>query len=123
MQRSIVYRRLLFDRNIPDPLARHLTGFEIRRTQDEGWNTLKNGDLLNAAERAGFVVMLSADQSLRHQQNLLGRKLGIVVLSSPSWTLIRNHIPSIQAALDAISPGEYAALRFPRTGRVPRRPV
>ena len=122
MPRTIVSRRLLFDRNIPDPLARHLTGFEIRRTQDEGWNTLKNGDLLDAAERAGFVAMLSADQNLRFQQSLTGRNLAIVVVSSPSWILLRNHVPSIQAALDAISPGGYAELRFPLPARRPRWP-
>jgi hypothetical protein len=49
--------RLLFDRNISNPLARYLTGFTIRRTQDEGWNTLKDGELLDAAEQAGFFTI------------------------------------------------------------------
>jgi len=92
--------RLLFDRNIPDPLARLLTGFAIRRTEDEGWNTLKNGELLDAAEREGFVAMLSADQNLKHQQNLSGRRLALVVLSTPRWTELRDQIPAIQAALE-----------------------
>ncbi len=60
---------ILFDRNIPDPLAACLTGFAIRRTDDEGWSTLKNGDLLDAAERAGCFAMITADQNLRCQQN------------------------------------------------------
>jgi hypothetical protein len=54
--------RLLFDRNIPDPLARYLTGFIVRRTQDEGWNALKNGELLDAAEQAGFFTIELASE-------------------------------------------------------------
>lgn len=106
--------RLLFDRNIPNPLARHLTGFDIRTTDDEGWNALKNGELLDAAEQAGFFAMLSADQNLRYQQNLTGRRLAIVVISTPKWTELRPQVQSIQAALDAVTPGSYVEVRFPR---------
>jgi hypothetical protein len=105
---------LLFDRNIPDPLARHLTGFVIRRTEDEGWNTLKNGELLDAAERTGFFVMLTADQNLRYQQNLSGRRLALVVLATPKWTELREQIPTIQAALDSVTEGGYVELTFSR---------
>ena len=106
--------RLLFDRNIPDPLARYLTNFAIRRTEDEGWNTLKNGELLDAAERAGFFAVLSADQNLRYQQNLVGRRLALVVLSTPKWTELRDQIPAIQAGLDGLRSGDYVELTFPR---------
>jgi hypothetical protein len=42
------------------------------------WARLVNGDLLRAAEEAGFGVMVTADQSLEYQQNLKGRKLALV---------------------------------------------
>jgi hypothetical protein len=115
--------RLLFDRNIPDPLARHLTGFVVRRTQDEGRNTLKNGELLDVAEQARFFAMLSADQNLKHQQNLLGRRLALVVLSTPKWTELRNQISAVQAALDAAASGGYVEVKLPRPPlrrRIPR---
>ncbi len=116
---------LLFDRNIPDPLARCLTGFAIRRTEDEGWNTLKNGDLLDSAERAGFFAMITADQNLGYQQNLDGRRLAILVLSTPKWSELRDQVPAIQAALDGLTAGGYVELTFPRAPlrrRVWRRP-
>jgi hypothetical protein len=34
---------------------------------------MTNGDLLAAAERAGFDVLLTADKNMRYQQNLTGR--------------------------------------------------
>jgi hypothetical protein len=35
---------------------------------------LKNGELLTAAETAGFEVFLTVDQGIEYQQNLLTRK-------------------------------------------------
>jgi hypothetical protein len=105
---------LLFDRNCPNPLIRGLTGFTIRTTQVQGWNTLTNGALLRAAERAGFDIMLSADRNLRHQQNLQGRRLALVVMSSPAWPLVQPHIALVQAALDAATAGSYQEVVFPR---------
>ena len=54
---------------------------------------LVNGDLLRAAEDAGFEVMVTADQSLECQQNLKGRKLALVVLST-------NHIGVLETYPD-----------------------
>jgi len=48
-----------------------------------------NGDLLKAAEEAGFEVLLTTDTNLPHQQNLKGRKLAIMILSKNRWSLVR----------------------------------
>jgi len=48
---------------------------DVRTAEEPGWARLVNGDLLRAAEDAGFGVMVTADQSLEYQQNLNGRKL------------------------------------------------
>ncbi len=105
---------LLFDRNIPNPLARYLTGFAIRRTDDEGWNTLKNGELLDAAERAGYFAMITADRNLCYQQNLFGRRLALLVLSTPRWTELREQVQAIQTGLNSLKAGGYMELTFPR---------
>ena len=84
---------------------------------------LDNGDLLAAAERAGFEIMLTADRRIRYQQNLAGRRLALVVLSSPAWPIVQNHIPAIKAAVDAATPVSYQELDLPRPrcGVVQRR--
>ncbi|MCY4229941.1 MAG: hypothetical protein OXF26_03470 [Alphaproteobacteria bacterium] len=44
--------------------------------------------MLDLAEREGYEVLVTTDQSMRHQQNMAGRHLGIVVLLSANWPLI-----------------------------------
>ncbi len=105
---------VLFDKNIPWGLRRHLAGYTVRTTEDEGWSGLSNGDLLSAAERAGFEVMLTADRRIRYQQNLAGRRLALIVLSSPAWPVVKDHIPAIKAAVDAATPGSYQEVDLPR---------
>lgn len=51
--------RILFDHGTPKGLA-----------QAEGWDTLDNGALLNAAEAAGIELLLTTDRRIRYQQNL-----------------------------------------------------
>lgn len=77
-----------------------------------GWAALANGELIAAAERAGFQAMITADQSLRRQQNLEGCPLAFVVLSSNNWPLIRRHLDAITAALLRAEPGEVEEVVF-----------
>ncbi len=45
--------------------------------------------MLNAAEEAGFDLLLTTDKNIRYQQNLAGRKLAIVVLGRQQWPQLR----------------------------------
>ena len=69
--------RVLLDEQLPRQLARHLVGHNVRTVQQQSWAGLKNGALLEAAEAAGFTVLVTGDQSLEHQQNLTKRTLAI----------------------------------------------
>jgi hypothetical protein len=82
-----------------------------------GWRELTNGDLLSAAEQAGFDVMLTADTNLRYQQNLSERRISIVVLSTNAWPSLRDHAEKIAEAVDAAMPGSYAEVSIPRPPR------
>ena len=75
---------------------------------------MSNGNLLSAAERAGFEVMLTADRRIRHQQNLAGRRMALVVLSSPAWPVVKDNLPAIKAAVDGAVPGSYQEVDLPR---------
>jgi hypothetical protein len=57
-----------------------------------GWSTLKNGELLAAAECNGFDVFVTTDTNLAYQQNLSNRKIAIVVLSTTSWPRIQRSV-------------------------------
>jgi hypothetical protein len=62
----------------------------VTEARARGWDKLENGELLTAAEAAGFEVIVTTDRNLRHQQNLANRKLAIVVLGTSRWTLIKS---------------------------------
>ena len=51
--------RVLFDQGAPAPLRRFLAGHEVRTAFEMGWDTLSNGELLRAAESAGFGVLVT----------------------------------------------------------------
>jgi hypothetical protein len=50
---------------------------------------------------------------MRYQQNLAGRKIALVVLSTPQWPLVRFHGDSIAAAVNASTPGSYIEVEIP----------
>ena len=71
------------------------------------WATLKNGELLAAAESNGFEVFVTTDTNLAYQQNLSNRKIAIVVLTTTSWPRIQKSVAAIVIAIDAARPNSY----------------
>jgi hypothetical protein len=104
---------VLFDHVTPRGIARFLPGHTVTKAKDRGWDRLTNGDLLAEAEGAGFDVLLTADKNMRYQQNLTGRRIALVVLSTPQWPRVRLHLDIIAAAVDAATPGSYAEVDIP----------
>ncbi len=114
--------RLLFDHNVPAPLRRLLPRYEIKRAGELGWHEMVNGELLAAAERAGFNVLVTADKNIRYQQNLINRRIGIVVLPSNSWGHLEPHVAVIDAAIERAGQGTFQELDLPRPSLVRRPP-
>ncbi len=114
--------RVLFDVNVPRPLARLLTRHTVEFADQRGWRELTNGDLLAAAERDGFDVMLTADTNLRYQQNLAGCRIAIVALSTNAWPVIRDNAAPVVNAVDAAAPASYREVTFARAP-LNRRPA
>jgi hypothetical protein len=83
---------ILFDQVTPSGIAQFLTGHTITKSKGRGWDTLTNGDLLAEVGRAGFDVLFTADKNMRYQQNLRGRRIALVVLSTPQWPAVRTHV-------------------------------
>jgi hypothetical protein len=98
---------ILFDRATPKGVARFLPGHTVITAKDRGWDTLNNGDLLDAAEQAGFDVVVTADKSMRYQQKLEGRRIALVVLGTPQWPIVKLHLEKIAAAVNAATAGSY----------------
>lgn len=98
--------RVLFDNGTPRTLARHLRHHAVTEARAMRWDTLDNGALLDAAEAAGFEVLVTTDKNLRYQQNLTGRKIAIVVLSS-RYRDLDPIVGGIVEAIDAATPGSF----------------
>ena len=74
---------------------------------------LANGELLDAVEGDGIDVLVTTDSNLKHQQNISGRALGIVVLGSTSWPRIRPVAASVVSAVNATVVGTYTEIDVP----------
>ena len=97
--------RILFDHNTPLPLRYSLKTYEVATTAERGWERLTNGRLLDAAEEAGFDILLTADKGFQYQQNLMLRGIRIVILSHGNWPDVKMSIPKILDALKDAKPG------------------
>ena len=76
------------------------------RADELGWQGLENGALLDAAEGAGFDLLLTCDQNVRYQQNFTHRKLALIVLSSNHWPTLRLVAARIASAVDFAQIGQ-----------------
>jgi hypothetical protein len=104
---------ILLDNNAPRGLVRALIGHTVTEARERGWASFKNGELLDAAEQSGFDVLITADKNIRHQQNLEGRKIAIVVLTQLRWRLVRGRLAEIATAVNAATPGSFTEVEIP----------
>jgi hypothetical protein len=113
--------RLLLDANMPIGLRALLPDYEVRTARQMGWDSLTNGDLLAAAEGARSDAMVTADRNIRHQQNLAGRNIALIELTTSHWETIRDNLAGVRAAIAGTAAGSYALVNLPRPPRA-RRP-
>lgn len=106
--------RIVFDKNVPVGVRGFLSKHAVHTVAEMQWHPqLENGELLDAAEAAGFDVLVTSDQNIRYQQNLVGRKLALIVLGSNIWPVVRDHGAAITAKVDASTPGSYGFIEMP----------
>ena len=94
-------------------IAQYLLGHSVTKAKERGWEQLTNGDLLAAAEQAGFDFLLTADKNMRYQQNLTGRKIALLILGNAQWPILRLHLSHVIEAVDASVPGGYVEVEIP----------
>ena len=105
--------RLLFDECIDERLRLLFSEHECQTARYAGLNGLKNGELLLAAEAAGFEVIITVDQNIPDQQNLSSRKVSLLVLCAPTSRLsdLKRLVPTALRRLDSIEPGQVVKIR------------
>ena len=105
--------KIFFDNNVPAPLRRDLPSHQISTAWEMGWSSIVNGTLLRIVEAGGFDVMVTGDKNVRHQQNLAGRRVSLVVLGTTRWKILRHHTAPVVAAVNRATPGSFEELPDP----------
>jgi hypothetical protein len=108
--------RLLLDECVDERLRLLFPDHDCQTARFANLAGVKNGRLLEAAEAAGFDVLLTVDQSIPNQQNLAGRRISLVILCGPT-----NRLRDLEL-LGAATWSESASSNQ-REGRVSGRPT
>ena len=87
---------------INQSLLRQRTSARLERNQD--------GDLL---ERREFDLFITSDQNIRYQQNLAGRRIAILELSTNDLRRIEAARSLIEDAINELQPNEFKQLAIP----------
>jgi len=77
----------------------HLAGHSIDTADERGWSNLSNGDLLDAAERDGYQLLITTDQNLRYQLNLVVVRFYFAFFSEEDETAYLLKSPANRARL------------------------
>lgn len=104
--------RILFDQGTPVPLREFLQPHAVNTAFEQGWATLKNGELLDRAENEGLEILVTTDRNLLYQQNLSGRRIAIIVLSTTSWPRIQHRVQQIIEAVEQAAIGSFVEIQI-----------
>ncbi|MCY4560194.1 MAG: DUF5615 family PIN-like protein [Chloroflexi bacterium] len=76
--------KILFDHCTPRPLRRFLASHNVTTADQHGWSRLRNGDLLNAADKNGIDIFITTDQDMEYQQHFQNRRFGTIIITDPN---------------------------------------
>jgi predicted nuclease of predicted toxin-antitoxin system len=100
--------KILLDECLPVDFRLSFPTHDAQTVQWAGLKGEKNGELLRAAEAAGFDILLTVDQGIPYQQDLAKRKLAVIVIRARTNQLedLLPLVEDVSRALDAIHPGQ-----------------
>jgi len=105
--------KLLIDECVDERLRLLFPGYDCQSARFANLAGLKNGRLLEAAEAAGFEVLITVDQNIPDQQNLSEKKIALVILCGPTNRLrdLAFLVPAAILAIGSIRAGEVVRIR------------
>jgi hypothetical protein len=105
--------RILLDESVPVQVAKAFSGHEVFTVRQMGWGGYANGELLAAADREHFQVLIIADKNMRHQQNISSLRFTILELWTNHRPTLERHLTEIRAAVESITSIRYIFLENP----------
>lgn len=106
--------RILLDECIDETFRYCFTGHLCQTCRYAGFSGLANGQLLAAAEQAGFGVLITVNQNMPHQHSFGGREISLRILRARTTNLddLADLIPDVLNALEALRPGKVLRIGF-----------
>ena len=104
--------KILLDHNVPHGLRYLLADHDILTAEYLGWETLQNGELIRNAVQNGYEMLITCDQSIRFQQNLVRQPITVLTITTNDWDIIRTNISFIRRAIETAQLGENNLLHL-----------
>jgi alkanesulfonate monooxygenase SsuD/methylene tetrahydromethanopterin reductase-like flavin-dependent oxidoreductase (luciferase family) len=107
--------KILLDECFPLDFRHSFPEHDVHTVQWAGFKGKKNGELVRAADDAGYDALLTIDKNLPHQQSLVDLRLSIIIVAAPTNQL-EDLLPlanQIVEALETLKRG--AVIRVPES--------
>jgi predicted nuclease of predicted toxin-antitoxin system len=104
--------RILLDECLPVGLRHQFAAHETHTAEFAGLKGKTNGELIRAAEMAGYDVLVTVDQGIPRQQGIAGRKLAIVLVRCRT-NQMEDLLPLtglVLTAIERIQPGDVVTV-------------
>ena len=97
--------KILLDENVPRKLRyRFGEGYHVATVKDMGWDSKKNGDLLQVLLTAGFEAFITGDGKMRYEQNWKRYPIPVLVLQAHDNTY-ETYLPFVPQILALLASG------------------
>jgi predicted nuclease of predicted toxin-antitoxin system len=106
--------KILLDECLPIDFRHGFPNHEVHTAEWAGLKGTKNGELLRAAEAAGYDVLLTVDHGMQYQQSAAGRKLSILVIRSRTNQVedLQPLVDQILHVLETVAPGQIMEIPY-----------
>ena len=74
--------KILLDENMPHQLKLSLSNHDVSHVEDEGWRSIKNGELLRLMIASGFELLITRDGQIKYQQNFRRHSIPVFILKA-----------------------------------------
>jgi predicted nuclease of predicted toxin-antitoxin system len=91
-------KRILLDENVPVSLSKYLKDHDVRTINQLKLKASNDATVLRTAS-ADFDVLITADKTLRFEQNLAVQSVSLIILPTNRLAGILERIDDINAAL------------------------
>ena len=104
--------KILLDECMPLDFRHSFPGHDAHTAQWAGFKSKKNGELLRAAQSAGYDVFLTVDQGIPHQLPAAGGKLSVILLRSRTNQIedLLHFVDAILKTLESVTPGQIVSI-------------